>query len=125
MSGRSRADSPSRTRGAMGEATPPAPVHTDRLCCVCLDELDPSGLRERACVPFPTCAAHHLHLGCLAQFRAQASGPVDLLCPLCRHGQCPACSPTAWSHQHDAWLRDTCAFFFFFSLFSPGPWSRA
>ena len=44
----------------------------------------------------------------LAQYRAQASGPPDLLCPLCRHGQCPDCLPGGWSGEQDALLRALC-----------------
>ena len=66
-----------------------------------LEDLDPTvqsgGLTV---VPFPTCAAHCLHMFCLAQ---------DLLCPLCRHGRCPGCDPQGWSGTHDAALRDACA----------------
>ena len=39
----------------------------------------------------------------------EASGPGDLLCPLCRHGRCPGCDPQGWSGTHDAALRDACA----------------
>jgi len=49
-----------------------------------------------------------MHLGCLAQYRAQAASPGDLLCPLCRHGRCPDCRPAAWSGADDAALRSLC-----------------
>ena len=55
-----------------------------------------------------TCNAHHMHLACLAQFRAQASSPSELLCPLCRHSRCPACSSAGWTRGTDAALRDLC-----------------
>eukprot|EP00439_Symbiodinium_sp_Y106_P002825 s14267_g1.t1 len=49
-----------------------------------------------------------MHLECLAQYRAQASGPQDLLCPTCRHGHCPECIAGGWSGAHDALLRSLC-----------------
>ena len=33
-----------------------------------------------------------MHLGCLAQYRAQANSSGDLLCLLCRNGRCPKCA---------------------------------
>ena len=50
-----------------------------------------------------------MHLDCLTQYRAQATGPEDLLCPLCRHGRCPDCTPTNWSGTDDAALRLLCS----------------
>eukprot|EP00439_Symbiodinium_sp_Y106_P009286 s2277_g1.t1 len=47
-----------------------------------------------------------MHLECLAQYRAQAHGPPDLLCPLCRHGRCPECVQGGWSGLHDDLPRD-------------------
>ncbi|CAE7448365.1 unnamed protein product [Symbiodinium natans] len=121
----SRADTPDRCRrqpspvlsvasrspppSSSGSATPRAPEAELDSCCVCLEALQPSVSGERAPRPFPTCARHQLHLGCLAQFRAQASRPADLLCPLCRHSRCPACEPEGWTARHDAALRDECA----------------
>ena len=101
MSQRSRADSPRRptsqspmphsaltvpsTPPALGDVTPLALSGDEAVCPVCLDNFDPTAAGGDARVPFPTCGVHHLHLACLAQFRAQASGPSELLCPLCRH----------------------------------------
>ena len=66
-----------------------------RSCAPCL----PAGGDAR--VPFPTCGVHHMHLACLAQFRAQASGlPSELFCPLC--------SPDGWTAREDVALREMC-----------------
>ena len=54
------------------------------------------------------CRRHRMHLGCLAQYRAQAHGPHDLLCPLCRHSRCPDCVRGGWSGLHDEFLRSQC-----------------
>ena len=131
MSGRSRADSPQRPprhvpqrsaapaspyvvnspTTAPGDVTPLAPAHGDGVCCVCLEDLHSSGEPEPAGVPvpFPTCAAHHMHLGCLAQFRSQAAGASELLCPLCRHSRSTACNQEGWTSRHDEALRELCA----------------
>ena len=124
MSQRSRADSPRRPASrspapgspltvpslstAPGDVTPIAPGDAEGVCPVCLDNLHPTATGGDTCVPFPTCAVHHMHLACLAQFRAQASGPSELLCPLCRHSLCPACSPGGWTGREDAALRHLC-----------------
>ena len=130
MSGRSRADSPQRPprhvpqrsaapaspyvvdspTTAPGDVTPLAPALGDGVCCVCLEDLHSSGELEPAGVPvpFPTCAAHHMHLGCLAQFRSQAAGASELLCPLCRHSRCPACNQEGWTSRHDEALGELC-----------------
>ena len=76
-----------------GEATPPAPASGDaEHCCVCLERLLPAAHGAQLRVPFPACSRHSMHLECLAQYRAQANGPPDLLCPLCRHSRCPECA---------------------------------
>ena len=53
-------------------------------CCVCLEALRPPGCGAHAAAPFPTCARHRMHVGCLAQFRVQASGPCELAIALSR-----------------------------------------
>ena len=95
-------------RVAPGDVTPIAPADAEGVCPVCFDNLHPTATGGDTCVPFPTCAVHHMHLACLAQFRAQASGPSELLCPLCRHSLCPACSPGGWTGREDAALRHLC-----------------
>ena len=92
-----------------GEATPIAhPTADGESCCVCLGRLSPAAQGANLAVPFPACSRHFMHLECLAQYRAQASGPQDLLCPLCRHGHCPECIAGGWSGAHDALLRSLC-----------------
>ena len=92
-----------------GETTPIAPpTPAEECCCVCLERLSPAAQGAQLAVPFPACSRHSMHLECLAQYRAQASGPADLLCPLCRHGQCPDCVPGGWSGEQDALLRALC-----------------
>ena len=92
-----------------GDDTPiAAPEASQGQCCVCLEALRPPGCGEHAAVPFPTCARHRMHVGCLAQFRVQASGPSELLCPLCRHSRCPDCTPGGWTARHDADVRAAC-----------------
>ena len=124
MSQRSRADSPRRpasqsptphspltvpsTPPALGDVTPLALSDDEAVCPVCFDSFDPTAAGGDARVPFPTCGVHHMHLACLAQFRAQASGPSELLCPLCRHSRCPACSPDGWTAREDVALREMC-----------------
>ena len=88
---------------------PWAPSGDDAACPVCLDNFDPTAAGGGARVPFPTCGAHHMHLACLAQFRAQATGHSELLCPLCRHSLCPACNPEGWTGREDEALWDMCA----------------
>ena len=92
-----------------GDRTPPNPASADdECCCVCLERLQPAALADQLPVPFPTCRRHRMHLGCLAQYRAQANGPHDLLCPLCRHSRCPDCVQGGWSGLHDEFLRSQC-----------------
>ena len=89
-----------------GDRTPPNPASADdECCCVCLERLQPAAVADQLPVPFPTCRRHRMHLGCLAQYRAQANSPGDLLCPLCRHGRCPDCAPSSWSGANNAALR--------------------
>ena len=91
------------------EATPPAPASGDaEHCCVCLERLLPAAHGAQLRVPFPACSRHSMHLECLAQYRAQANGPPDLLCPLCRHSRCPECAHGGWSGVHDEHLRSLC-----------------
>ena len=80
---------PSLPASPRGDLTPIAAQEApDSLCCVCLEALRPPGGGANAATPFPTCARHHMHVSCLAQFRVQATGPSELLCPLCRHSRC-------------------------------------
>ena len=89
-----------------GEATPPAPARGDaEHCCVCLERLLPAAQGAQPRVRFLACSRHSMHLECLAQYRAQANGPPDLLCPLCRHSRCPECAHGGWSDVHDEHLR--------------------
>ena len=91
------------------EATPPAPASGDaEHCCVCLERLLPAAHGAQLRVPFPACSRHSMHLECLAQYRAQANGPPDLLCPLCRHSRCPECAHGGWPGVHDEHLRSLC-----------------
>eukprot|EP00439_Symbiodinium_sp_Y106_P087157 s46_g40.t3 len=91
-----------------GDRTPPNPASAEtECCCVCLERLLAAAPADQLPVPFPTCRRHRMHLGCLVRYRAQAAGPSDLLCPLCRHGRCPDCAPAAWSGT-DAALRSLC-----------------
>ena len=96
-----------------GDRAPPNPASADdECCCVCLERLQPAALANQLPVPFPTCRRHRMHLRCLAQSRAQANGPHDLLCPLCRHSRCPDCVQCGWSGfffgLHDELLRSQC-----------------
>ena len=100
---------PPTTALAARASEPHAPIEEPGgLCCVCL-ELHLHGSGEHAAAPFPTCTRHYLHVGCLAQFRVQASTASELLCPLCRHSRCPDCDPHGWGAQHDAAVREACA----------------
>ena len=80
----------------------------DECCCVCLERLLAAAQAHQLPVPFLSCRRHRMHLGCLAQYRAQAASPADLLCPLCRHGRCPDCAPMGWSGAADEELRLLC-----------------
>ena len=101
---------PPTTALAARASEPHAPIEEPGgLCCVCLEALHLYGSGEHAAAPFPTCTRHYLHVGCLAQFRVQASTASELLCPLCRHSRCPDCDPHGWGSQHDAAVREACA----------------
>ena len=76
-----------------GDATPPGGADA---CCVCLEELALGARGGRRAVPLPVCTRHSKHLGCLAQWRVQASEPRSLLCPLCRDVPCRFCSVECW-----------------------------
>ena len=100
---------PSPPASPRGDLTPiAAPEASQGQCCVCLEALRPPGCGANAAAPFPTCARHRMHVGCLAQFRVQASGPSELLCLLCRHSRCPDCIPGGWTARHDAEVRAAC-----------------
>ena len=103
---------PAPAMAAGGNASTPlthASSESVDLCCVCLEALLPTGRNAELAVPFPACIGHCLHLGCVAQLRAQARSPAELLCPLCRHSSCAACVPGGWTGRHDAELRQLCA----------------
>ncbi|CAE7388473.1 unnamed protein product [Symbiodinium natans] len=95
--------------GFDGDRTLPNPASAeDECCCVCLERLQSAAPADQLPVPFPTCRRHRMHLGCLAQYRAQAACLDDLLCPLCHHSRCPDCTLTSWSVTDDAALRTLC-----------------
>eukprot|EP00439_Symbiodinium_sp_Y106_P083829 s721_g24.t1 len=57
-----------------GDRTPPNPASAeDECCCVCLERLRAAAPADQLPVPFPTCRRHRMHLGCLAQYCAQAT----------------------------------------------------
>ena len=87
---------PAPAMAAAGNASTPlthASFESVDLCCVCLEALLPTGRNAELAVPFLACIGHRLHLGCVAQLRAQARSPAELLCPLCSHSSCAACVP--------------------------------
>ena len=101
--------SPPAPRSQGGDRTPPNPASAQEDCgCVCLERLQSAAPADQLPVPFPTCRRQRMHLGCLAQYRAQATSPPRLAVPLCRHSRCPDCSPGGWSGLHDEHLRSMC-----------------